>query len=160
METSLLKTLAGKNKTTVMSEWKRLKSTSQTPNGPRVCLKLIIPREGKKPLTATFGGLSLKRLRNPVIADQVLTPYPRMRSEIVEKLLYDTCDVCESKENVQMHHVRHLKDLNKKGKREMPLWMKLMITRKRKSIPLCKKCHDDVHHNRPRTKKQGNWRAG
>ena len=35
-----------------------------------------------------------------------------------------------------MHHVRHLKDLNKKGKREMPLWMKIMISRKRKSIPL------------------------
>ena len=160
METSLLKTLASKNKTGVMSEVKRLKSTTKTPNGPRKNLRLTIPREGKKPLVATFGGLSLKRLKNPVIQDQVLTPYPRMRSELVEKLLYDTCEVCKSKEHVQMHHVRSLKDLNKKGKREMPLWMKVMIMRKRKSIPLCKGCHDDVHHNRPKSKRQGNQRAG
>ena len=160
METSLLKTLASKNKTSVMSEVKRLKSTTKTPNGPRKNLRLRIPREGKKPLVATFGGISLKRLKNPVIQDQVLTPYPRRRSEIVEKLLYDTCEVCESKENVQMHHVRSLKDLNKKGKREMPLWMKLMISRKRKSIPLCRRCHEDIQHNMPRTKRHGNRRAG
>ena len=35
-----------------------------------------------------------------------------------------------------MHHMRKLASLNKKGKREQPLWMKIMITRKRKSIPL------------------------
>jgi len=59
-----------------------------------------------------------------------------------------------------MHHIQKLKDLNKKGKREMPLWMKIMISRKRKSIPLCKRCHEDIHHNRPKLKRQGNRRAG
>jgi len=44
--------------------------------------------------------------------------------------------------------------------REMPLWMQVMIMRKRKSIPLCKGCHDDVHHHRPKSKRQGNQRAG
>ena len=52
-----------------------------------------------------------------------------------------------------MHHVRHLADLNKKGRREKPLWMHIMIARKRKSIPLCKRCHDDVHCNRPKFRK-------
>ena len=52
-----------------------------------------------------------------------------------------------------MHHVRKLADLNKKGKREMPLWMKVMISRKRKSIPLCKRCHDDIHFNRPKVER-------
>jgi len=160
MEISLLKTLAHKNQTSVMKEVKRLKTTSKTQDGPRTCLKLIIKREKKKPLIAIFGGLSLKRLKNPVIKDQVLTPYPRMRSERVERLLNDTCEVCEAKEGVQMHHIQKLKDLNKKGKREMPLWMKIMISRKRKSIPLCKRCHEDIHHNRPKLKRQGNRRAG
>ena len=153
METSLLKTLASKNQTSVMKEIRRLKTTIETPEGPRKCLKLIIKREGKGPLTAIYGGLSLKRRKNPVIQDQVINTYPRTRSEIVERLLHDTCEVCESKENVQMHHVRHLKDLNKQGKREMPPWMKVMISRKRKSIPLCKGCHDDVHFNRPKLKR-------
>ena len=87
METSLLKTLAGKNQTSVMKEAKRLKSTTQTLEGPRTCLKLIIPRERKKPLVAIFGGLSLKRRKNPVIQDQVLTKYVNTRSELVERLL-------------------------------------------------------------------------
>ena len=48
METSLLKTLAGKDQTTVVKTHKRVKSMTQTPNGPRKCLKLTIPRAGKK----------------------------------------------------------------------------------------------------------------
>ncbi|SRR5713101_3804887 len=160
METSLLKTLASKNHTSVMKESTRLKATEKTPEGPRKSLRLTIKRDGKRPLVAIFGGLSLRRRQHPVIKEQILTPYVRMRSEIVERLLNDTCEVCEAKENVQMHHIRKLKDLNKKGKREMPLWMKIMIARQRKSIPLCKRCHDDIHHHRPTSTRQGNRRAG
>src|SRR3989454_2465285 len=160
MATSILKTLASKNQTSVTKEAKRLHGTSQTPEGPRNCLKLTIPREGKRPLVATFGGLSLKRVKHPVIKDQVITPYPRMRSEIIERLLHDTCEVCGSKEHIEMHHIRRLADLNKEGRREKPLWMKIMISRKRKSMPLCRRCHDAIHSNRLKSKKQGNRRAG
>jgi Type II intron maturase len=160
MATSLLTTLAGKNHTSVMQEAKRLQGTFQTPEGPRTCLKLTIPREGKRPLVATFGGLSLKRVKHPVIKDQVITPYPRMRSEIIERLLHDPCDVCGSKESIEMHPIPKLADLNQEGRREKPLWMKIMISRKRKSMPLCRRCHDDIHANRPKSKKQGNRRAG
>ena len=160
METSLLKTLAAKNQSSVTKEIKRLKATTKTPTGPRKCLKLIIQREKKKPLVAIFGGLPLRRSRRPVIKDQVLRPYVNNRSEIIERLLNDTCEVCGGTENIEMHHVRHLRDLNKKGKGEMPQWMKIMISRKRKSIPLCRRCHDDTHHNKPRTTRQGNRRAG
>ena len=52
-----------------------------------------------------------------------------------------------------MHHVRHLADLHKKGRREKPLWMQIMMARKRKSIPLCQRCHMDVHYNRPKFRK-------
>jgi group II intron reverse transcriptase/maturase len=160
MATSLLKTLAGKNHTSVMQEAKRLQGTLQTPEGPRTCLQLTIPREGKRPLVATFGGLSLKRVKHPVIKDQVITPYPRMRSEIIERLVHDTCDVCGSKESREMPHRHKLADLNKEGSREKPRWMKIMISRKRKSIPLCRRCHDDIHSNRLTSKRQGNRRAG
>ena len=160
METSLLKTLASKNQTSVAQEQRRLRGTAKTLVGPRACLKLTIQREGKKPLVTIFGGLPLRRRKKTVIVDEVLRTYPRMRSEIVEKLLNDTCEICGAKEKVEMHHIRKLKDLNKKGKRAMPLGMKIMITRKRKSIPLCKRCHEDVHHNMPKSTRQGNRRAG
>ncbi len=152
METSLLKTLASKGRTMFAKTRKRWKSTTQSPHGPRKCLKLTIERAGQRPLVAIFGGLSLRR-KQTAMKDQVLMPYIRRRSEIVERLLNNTCEVCGSKEHIQMHHVRHLADLNKKGRREKPPWMKIMIARKRKSIPLCKRCHDDVHFNRPTFRK-------
>jgi hypothetical protein len=108
MATSLLTTLAGKHQTSVRQEAKRRPGPAQTPEGPRPCLQLPIPREGKRPLVATCGGLSRKRVKHPVIKDQVLTPYPRMRSEIIDRLLQDTCEVCGSKEYIEMHHIRKL----------------------------------------------------
>jgi len=158
METSLLKTLAKKGRTTAAKTLKRLRSTTQTPNGPRKCLKLTIERDKKRPLVAIFGGVSLAR-RRTAGKDQVLKPFIRMRSELVERLLKNTCEVCESNEYIEMHHIRKLANLNKQGRREKPLWMKIMIARKRKSIPLCRRCHEDIHSNRPKSKRQGNWRA-
>jgi hypothetical protein len=90
METSLLKTLANKNRTTVRKTQLRLKAKQQTPHGPRACLKLIVPREKKKPLTAVFGGISLRRRMNTAIKDQVITPYVHIRSGVVERLVRDT----------------------------------------------------------------------
>ncbi len=159
METSLLKTLASKSETTVAKIRKRLQGTTQTTEGQRQCLKLTIPREGKKPLVATFGGIPLKRRENAA-KDQVLLPYIRRRSGVIDKLLRDTCEVCGAKDKVQMHHVRRLANLNKKGRREKPLWMQIMIARKRKTIAVCQTCHGDIHFNRPKSKKEGNRRAG
>ena len=152
MATSLLKTLARTGRTTVVQTHKRLQSTTQTLNGPRKRLKLTIPRAGKNALVATFGGLSLQR-KPTAIKDQVLMPYIRRRSAIVDRLRNNTCEVCGSKEPIHMHHVRHLADLNKKGRREKPRWMQIMMARKRQSIPLCQRCHMDVHHHRPKFRK-------
>ena len=71
MATSLLKTLAGKGRTTGVQTHKRWQSMTQTPNGPRKCLQLTIPRAGKNALVATFGGLPLHR-KPTAIKDQVL----------------------------------------------------------------------------------------
>ena len=152
MQTSLLKTIAGKNRTSLGKTWTRLKGTIQTPKGPRRAIRLIVERAGKKPLIAIFGGLSLQRKDTASIKDQVLSPYTRTRSELVEKLLNDTCEACGAKEQVQMHHVRKLADLNKKGRREKTPWEKIMIARQRKSIALCRECHMKVHHNGPKSK--------
>lgn len=152
MATARLKTLAGKGRTTGVQTHQRLQSMTQTPNGPRTCLPLPIPRAGKNALGATFGGLPLHR-QHTASKDQVVMPYIRRRSARVERLRNNTCEVCGSKEHLHMHHVRHLADLNKKGRREKPLWMQIMRARKRKSIPLCQRCHMDVHDNRPKCRK-------
>ena len=45
--------------------------------------------------------------------------------------------------DIEMHHVRKLKDL--KGKR---YWEKFMIARNRKTLALCKKCHYNLHNGK------------
>ena len=51
------------------------------------------------------------------------------------------CVKCESSVNVEMHHIRQLKDLNP----NLDMIDKLMASRKRKQIPLCRACHVDKH---------------
>src|SRR6266511_861252 len=71
METSLLKTLAGKHRSTVTRMARRYKATIQTSDGPRACLQVIVERDGgRKPLIARFGGIPLRRQRTAVLTDQ------------------------------------------------------------------------------------------
>jgi hypothetical protein len=59
MQASLLKTLANKHKTTRLAMLRKYKAIVETPYGPLKCLELVVPREGKKPLVARFGGIPL-----------------------------------------------------------------------------------------------------
>lgn len=54
------------------------------------------------------------------------------------------CSMCESDYRVEMHHVRALKDLNPK----LSAIDRLMASRRRKQIALCRKCHMKKHHNK------------
>jgi hypothetical protein len=152
METSLLKTLAAKNRTSVHATARRLSDIWHTPNGPRKCLKLTVPREGKKPVVAMVGGLSLARRRSAAIKDQVIMPYIDKRSGLIERLVKDTCEVCGARGAVEVHHVRKLADLKKKGQKEKPLWRQIMVARQRKTLVVCHDCHMGIHHNRHKIK--------
>lgn len=54
------------------------------------------------------------------------------------------CNNCGSDYRVEMHHVRALKDLNPK----LSAIDRLMASRRRKQIALCRECHMKKHHNR------------
>lgn len=63
-----------------------------------------------------------------------------------------SCVVCGSNYRVEMHHVRKLSDLNPK----LDLVDKLMASRRRKQISLCRKCHMEKHHGpNPNLKQYG-----
>lgn len=159
-ETSLLKTLASKSRPTVTQTARRLKGKRQTPNGPRPCLQVIVPREGKRPLVATCGGLSLQRRPHAKMQESVLVPYVNTRSEIVQRLLRDTCAVCGATGAVEIPHTRKLADLKRKGRKETPLWMQVMIALRRKTLALCREGPMNIHHNRQQSNDTGNRRAG
>jgi hypothetical protein len=148
METSLLKTLAHKFKSSVSKVAAQYTTTCETPDGPRKCLRVWVERPGKKPLMAQFGGLSLRTRPKAVLTDK---PTPRWitRAELLQRILAEECEVCGSQDKVEVHHVRKLADLQVRGRREKPLWMQIMATRQRKTLVVCQRCHDDIHTGRP-----------
>jgi group II intron reverse transcriptase/maturase len=148
MESSLLRTLANKHKTSVGKLWRKHKSTVLTPHGPRRCVVVVHRRPGKQPLVARFGGLPLRRRTDAVLSDAVLIRRPR-RTELLQRLLADECEVCSATGSVEVHHVRKLADLKGKGCKKLPDWAKIMIARQRKTLVLCRSCHATVHAGRP-----------
>jgi Type II intron maturase len=145
-ETSLLKTLAGKHRTTVTKMAKKYKATIETVHGPRKCLQVVIQRgDNKKPLVAHFGGIPLKRHQEAILVDRLPQFVMTNRSELLQRMRADTCELCGSRENVEVHHIRKLADLDKPGRREKPVWVKQMAARRRKTLIVCRKCHKEIH---------------
>jgi hypothetical protein len=44
----------------------------------------------------------------------------------------------------EVHHIRKLADVARKGKVERPDWMKKMAARRRKTLVMCRKCHHKI----------------
>ena len=149
METSLLKTLAGKHRTTVTKMARKYKNTVETPEGPRHCIQVTVPRDGgRKPLVARFGGIPLKRQRTAVLTDRRPVMASMKRNELIHRLLAECCEICEARTNLEVHHVRKLADLNRPGRRDKPDWMHLMAKRRRKTLVIYRRCHEDIHAGR------------
>ena len=149
MEMSLAKTLAAKHKSTARQMRRKYKSVVATEQGPRVCLRVIKPRDnGKRPLVAFFGGIPLKRQRQAVLIDQQPQRVRTERNELVKRLLADECEMCGSTVDIEVHHIRALRDLSVKGQGEKPTWVQIMAARKRKTLVVCRTCHTDIHHGR------------
>ncbi|MFF8322290.1 reverse transcriptase domain-containing protein [Streptomyces bobili] len=148
METSMLKTLAAKHRSSVPKMAAKHKARIDTPNGPRVCFEARIERKNRKPLVARFGGIPLQRQRTAEITDRepVRVDYPQ--KELIARLLADTCEICGSKGNVQVHHVRALADLAHAGWQPSD-WARVMLHRRRKTVVACDTCHDRIHSQRP-----------
>jgi group II intron reverse transcriptase/maturase len=155
--TSLLKTLAGKHKTTVGKVAKRHKATISEEGKTYRVFKATVEREGKSPLIAYFGAIPLKRNPKPQkIADQ-LRIISTNRSEILDRMQKNGCEMCGKKGPIEVHHVRSLKDLNKPGKKQKPVWIQRMAALRRKTLMTCKECHKAIHAGRHRIE-WDNWK--
>jgi len=153
MEQSLAKTVATKFKVTVNKVHKHYGASWTRDGKVSKGLQVIVQREGKKPLTAKWGGIPLKRKLQAILNDQPPTIWPS-RSELEKRLLADTCELCGSQDRVEVHHIRALKDLEQQGRQEKPLWAKVMSARKRKTLVVCWSCHRSIHAGKPVKKSQ------
>ncbi len=147
MRRSLLMTLANKHRSSVATMVQKFSAETLTIGGPRKCIKLVIPRERREPLVATIGGNPFRRKKDAVLADEQVQPIFNARTELIQRLRADRCEICESTDGVQVHHIRKLADLKKKG-RTLDLYQRVMAARQRKTLVLCRKCHADAHAGR------------
>ncbi len=44
--------------------------------------------------------------------------------------------------------------LDRPGQGEKPLWVKRMASRRRKTLVVCQRCHEDIHRKRPQRRKK------
>ena len=72
----------------------------------------------------------------------------------METVLANECEMCGSREDVQVHHVRALRDLNVKGQRRKPKWVEIMAARRRKTLVVCRTCHLNAHDGSWKPRKQ------
>jgi group II intron reverse transcriptase/maturase len=144
MEQSLTKTLAAKYRISVPAVYRRYATVLETPYGPRKGLQVTIPREDKPPLVAQWGGIPLMRRVDTALDDQP-KPMWNARTELSTRLLANTCELCGATSNIVVHHIRHLKDLKRKGRSPRPAWAEKMAARRRKTLVVCTACHTKIH---------------
>jgi group II intron reverse transcriptase/maturase len=163
MEISLTKTLAHKHKTSVRKVYEKYKTNLEVNGKTYKGLQVNVLREGKKPLTATWGGIPLTWDAKASIMDQLEQRVYGERSELERRLLAQVCEQCgvtRMTDQIEVHHIRALKDLEKYTGREKPQWVKIMAARKRKTLVLCRTCHMDIQYGRPFKQKVSRSRTG
>ena len=144
METSMLKTLARKHRSSVSKMAARHKAKIDTPHGPRTCFEARVERTGKNPLVARFGGIPLKRQKLAVLTDRLSTGPVYPNKELIRRLLAGRCELCGRADVIEVHHIRNLAQLNRLGQPSPP-WAQAMAKRRRKSLVVCGGCHGLIH---------------
>ena len=94
MEQSLTKTLALKYKMSVRRVYAKYKADLLVDGTLYKGLHVPVPREGKKPLVATWGGIPLKWQSNASIEDHPHQQVWTGRSELEKRLTAQTCEQC------------------------------------------------------------------
>jgi hypothetical protein len=88
-------------------------------------LRVVVPRDGTKPLVATWGGIPLRWDIQANLEDQPQRRWNR-RSEVEKRLLAQVCEQGGATfltDRIEGHHIRALKDLTKYEGRQKPLWV-------------------------------------
>ena len=155
MEQSLMKTLAHKLKTTVSAVYRKHRTTIMIEGQSYMVIRETIETE-KGTRVFTWGGIPLKRHRGEItqpIDDQIHTFKWSDRSDLVTRLQKGRCELCDSDDNIEVHHIRKLKDLKIrwKGRKEKPEWVERMIALQRETLVVCEECHQKIHRRLGRT---------
>jgi len=137
MEYSCLKTLANKHKSTIS---KVIAKFSDGNGG------WGIPYETKKGLKRCYFAklADCKNAEKPTDSiSNAAVVYSFSPNAFENRLKAKVCELCgtEQSDHYEVHHINKLKNL--KGKQ---LWERVMITKQRKTMVVCRKCHYEIHY--------------
>ncbi len=83
------------------------------------------------------------------IDDTPTRPIYSGRSELLQRLLREQCEICGSTQNIEVHHIRKLADIKgKNGQVRKLKGAETMAKRRRKTLIVCQKYHNDIHYGR------------
>jgi hypothetical protein len=153
LETSLVKTLASKHRVHVSEIYKKYQIINRVDNTRAI--RVIIQRPNKDPLFAVFGGFSMQRkpegLGTKDFSYDAAWYSPKKSVEVIQRLELGRCELCETygpAVRIEMHHIRHMKDLDRPGQNPKPEWQRIMSAHRRKTLAVCEACHNDIHAGR------------
>lgn len=137
MEYSMYKTFAAKYRTKVPDICRKYMK-----NGVFTVSYINSKRE-QRFRTFYNNGFKRKKEAREAFFDKIPDYYQqRMRTSLIDRLKARNCEMCGETNELEMHHIRKLKDIAK-GKEQ---WKVLMIARKRKTMAVCRECHKKIHY--------------
>jgi group II intron reverse transcriptase/maturase len=143
MEVSLVKTLANKHKCSVRTVYRNYRHTAKEGNKG---IRATLQREGKPPLETTFGMKAVHYQRvTTALKDNQFAPYG-VTSQLSDRLQAEVCELCGHTEQIEVHHIKKLADLREQCRKDhKPAWMVKMLAIRRKTLVVCKDCHQRIH---------------
>ena len=82
--------------------------------------------------------------RTTAAVPPALKPVHPPRKELTDRLRRRWCELCDHGAMVTVHHVARLAQLGKPGPGQ-PAWAALMARKRRKTLIVCRPCHDYIH---------------
>ncbi len=154
MEVALTKTLANKFKMTVPDVYRKYNEKRDVDGYTYKVLVAKVPTE-KGTRYIYWGGIPLRVVKTgsqPIDDSIGRRDFPlNSRTDLVRRLQANECEICSSTDRCEVHHVRKLANLKSRwrGRKEKPAWVVRMITLRRKTLIVCKSCHNGIHTGRP-----------
>ena len=112
---------------------------------------VTVERDKKPPLIAKCGETPLRKRLNAYSKDAIPLPViADTKSELLTRLMKGECELCGKIADLESHHINKLKNLQKRwqGRRQKPQWVQFMMARRRKTIVVCKSCHQQITHGK------------
>ena len=157
MEVALVKTLAEKLKLSVKRVYRKYHGSREVNGRLYKTLNVDVPvSNGMRSIY--WGGIPLRTVKTGTgtLEDAIPTDRKLWRTDLVQRLQANHCELCGATKKIEVHHVRKLARLKTRwaGRRDKPAWVKRMISLSRKTLVVCHKCHVDIHAGRPTPNKR------